>query len=387
MSHLNYNSSNLSCLNFTIQTAKDVFYIKISLGSFTVLANLIAIALIFFSRRFKEFTFRLVIYLLATDVLQAIAIVLEVIPVEVRNASTPATIKNSTAWLDFCNATGFFGMVTLWMGNIVIIWIVIYLVVLGRRLYYRKQGEKKQINSLKREAIGVAALFIVPVIIGVIPFTINGDMYGLSGLWCWIKIVKTHPRHCGELHFASLKVVLIFYYGPLMLIVLFAVVCMMITIGLVCCGAAKRAAGKQKTKFNTDKQQGYLKDIMLVLAYPILYCAVCLLLLANRVTSSVHFNWAPIEGMWITHAVADPVRLLLPAIAFLFHPYVWKPHKSQDGQQMEQNHETTRLKDDDRAQIIDPSLNNGAKTTYGTCDDDNSNKVLSSVVVDHHQTY
>ena len=377
-----------SCLNFTVQTQKDVLYIKTTLGSFTVLANLVAIAVIFFTKRFKEFTFRLVIYLLVTDIFQAIVIILELIPIQVPDASHPARIKNGTGWLVFCDATGFLGMVTLWMGNIVIIWIVTYLVVLGRRLYYRKQSNNKESNNYKkREALGVVALLIIPCIIGLIPFTIDGNMYGISGLWCWIKIVKHNDGHCGELHYAPLKLVLVLYYGPLVLLVIFAVVCMVITICYVCCGAVRRHPVKSKQSAKTGRQQGYMKDIMLVLAYPILYCAVCMLLLANRVSSSVHFKNPPIVGLWLTHAVADPLRVLLPAIAFLLHPYVWKPHKTQDNQQ-EQDHEDSSANDGDQAPLINPNMDNGMITTYRSCDDDNSNKVLSSVVVnvDHHHT-
>ena len=384
-SHNRSVTETQSCLNFTVKTGTDVLYIKTTLGSFTVLANLVAIAVILFTKRFKEFTFRLVIYLLVTDIFQAIVIMLELIPVQVPDESHAARIRNGIGWLIFCDATGFLGMVTLWMGNIVIIWIVIYLVVLGRRLYYRKQATNNQSNSWKREALGVLALLLVPILIGLVPFTIDGNMYGISGLWCWIKIVKHNDGYCGELHYAPLKLVLVLYYGPLVLVVIFSVVCMVITICFVCCGAVKRHPGKTNQTTKTFKRQGYMKDIMLVLLYPVLYCAVCMLLLANRVFSSVHYSKQPIVGLWITHAVADPVRVLLPALAFLFHPYVWKPHKKQDDQQ-QRGHEDSSVNDDDRTRLTNPNLGNGI-TTYGSCDDaDNSNKVLSSVVVDHHHT-
>lgn len=383
-----HGDNDHECLNFTVKTQQDVVYIKTSLGSLTVLANLVAIAVIFFTKRFKEFTFRLVIYLLVTDILQAIVIMLEIIPVKVPDELSPATIRNGTGWMIFCDATGFLGMATLWMGNVVIIWIVIYLVVLGRRLYYRKPATSntEKVNYKKRELLGVLALLIIPIIIGLIPFTIDGNMYGISGLWCWIKIVNLNAHGiCGELHFAPLKLVLVLYYGPLVLIVLLAVVCMVITISFVCCGAVKRHPGKSKyTASKTGKQQGYMKDIMIVLAYPILYCAVCMLLLANRVFSSVHYKEKPIVGLWLTHAVADPVRVLLPAIAFLLHPYVWKPHKTQDEQQ-QHGHEDSNASDDNQA-LLNPNMDNGIRTyNYQSCDDDNySNKILSSVVVDHH---
>ena len=65
----------------------------------------------------------------------------------------------------------------------------------------------------------------------------------------------------------------------------------------------------------------------MVLIYPLVYFLFCFLLLVNRIYSSTHANSYDHPHnypLWIIHAVADPGRILIPALAFLLHPHVWK---------------------------------------------------------------
>ena len=264
-----------TCFNFTTETATTVQNIKYSLSTFTVIANFLAIVVILLRKKYKDFTFRLVIYLMITDILQAVAIILEVLPIVVPDEKSPARVRSGRGWKNFCAASGFIGMITLWMGNIVIFWIMLYLLFLGWRLYKKQAIDRPvKVARIKLETIGVLFLFMAPFVIGFIPFLVDNDMYGMAGLWCWIKQIH---QVCGDLHKTPLAVVLTFFYIPLTLIVLFAVICMTITIVVVCCGAVRRHAN------SVDLQQRLMKEIMTVLAYPVLYCSVCLLLLANRV--------------------------------------------------------------------------------------------------------
>lgn len=363
---------DLKCFNFSTRTAHAVFTVKLTLGAFTILANLLAIVLIIASRRFRDFLYRLVIYLLMTDILQAIAICLALFPVTVYDADTPAEVRNSSsAWLDFCAATGFILMVTMWMGNIVIIWIVGHLLILGWReqhsLHHNDKGKNDSTPCTRKEILGVLFLFFGPIFIGWIPFVLPHEMYGISGLWCWIK---EYQRSCGDLKTETLLVVFIFFYGPLVLIVLFAFICMILTIILVCCSAVRRYS-------SVDHHQRRMKEIIIALAYPMLYCTVCLILLANRVYSVSNPDKGPNLPLWFAHAVADPVRVMLPAIAFLLHPFVWRdlcnrgksqpPATINDGQEHPSEQDIHLAEDEENEEdnflITQSNVNN---ITYGS---------------------
>ena len=365
------------CFNFTTQTAGAVFTVKLTLGAFTILANLLAIILIIASRRFRDFLYRLVIYLLMTDIFQAIAICLALFPITVYDADTPAEVRDSSsAWLDFCAATGFILMVTMWMGNIVIIWIVGHLLILGWREQHsphhndRGQNTAQTVSSpcSRQEILGVLFLFFGPILIGWIPFVLPHEMYGISGLWCWIK---EYQHTCGDLKVETLIVVFIFFYGPLVLIVLFSFVCMVLTIILVCCSAVRRYS-------SVDRHQRRMKEIIIALAYPMLYCTVCLILLANRVYSVSHPHSDPNLPLWYAHTIADPVRVMLPAIAFLLHPFVWRdlcnrgrPQPTaaiNHGQEQPSDHDIRIDEDEENEEdnflITQSNVNNN--TTYGS---------------------
>ena len=383
-------ADNFSCLHFSIETTELVVRIKGSLGFITIVANLFAIFLILISKKFKETTFRLVIYLMITDILQAVAMCLALSPISVPDDDHDADVRNGTGWKDFCAATGYVLMTTMWMGNIVIIWIVLHLLVLGWRLYRVQvtiensrnvEPINNEKNNTKCELYGVLFLLTAPLLIGMIPLFLPNQMYGISGLWCWIKIVSTS---CSSIKQESLIVVFIFFYGPLILIVLFSTVSMLSTIIFVCYGAVRR----HRRTF-VDQHQQRMKEIMLVLAYPMLYCTVCLILLANRVYSLVHSNSPPFKPLWIAHTVADPVRVMLPAIAFLLHPYVWKAifnrkkTKNADCTVRAKTDQSINMNGDES--VEERLLNrrdNGNNVTYGAIDDDNDDDENLSLVVE-----
>ena len=374
------DDNGTQCLDFGIRAEKTVLIIKLSIGAFTVLANLLAIILIIASKRFRDFLYRLVIYLLITDILQAFAICLALFPITVPDDTKPAQVRNGSLWHDTCAGTGFILMATMWMGNIVIIWIVGHLVTLG----WREQRSHKVQNAAdtpcnRKEVLGVLFLFFGPFLVAWIPFILPAEMYGISGPWCWIKIVQTV---CGDIKNETLIVVFIFFYGPLVLIVLFSLICMILTIILVCHGAVRR-------HFSVDHHQRRMKEIIIVLAYPMLYCTVCLILLANRVNTVIHPHEDPNSGLWLAHTVADPVRVLLPAVAFLLHPFVWRDlcnrRKSSSSlaaasstHKPNQPDQSNNVNEEDQDDMEDDLLIAQSNVNYGTYDDDE--RYLSGVV-------
>lgn len=324
---VNENGSK-ECINFTLQIANSVFGIKMSLSSFAIVANLAVIVFILYTKKFRDFVYRLILYLMIIDVLQAFVIIIISQPVVVPNNTAPAQIK--PGWHNACIGSGFAIMATMWMGNIIVFWIVLYLLWLGWSLYrrvYRKRKSNKishtihqgQDNTSKlklKEIFGVIFLFVAPLLIAIIPVFAHGDMYGLSGLWCWIKL---HNTYCNDLGAIPLVFALVFFYVPLMVIVLLVFVFIMAAFIFCCRGEVRRHDKNKKLK------RRYTKEILFIFAFPLAYCCICVILLINRVYTTLHQkgNTPPNNPLWIAHAVADPLRVVLPAVVFLIHPCVW----------------------------------------------------------------
>lgn len=343
------------CITFSAHILQNVLAIKVSLSLFAIIINLFVIILIFLTKKANQFMYRLVLYLLTTDILQAIAIILISLPIRVpSDTEAPVEVKPGHGWSNECVASGFISMMTLWMGNIIVFWIALYLAQLGCRLYRRTQNHDVKSFPFPRtcELFSVLILLaLVPIVIAIIPFFIHGGMYGLSGLWCWIKVMD---NICGDLQKTLLIIDLIMFYAPLIVIVLFTTIFSVVAVTCCCRGAVRRHDAVVALR------KSNMKDIIVVLVIPLVYCGFCLFLLINRIHSATRENPSsyPDIGLWMTHAIADPVRVILPALAYLFNPYVWKDIRRV----------CTRTPAGDLSRPLN-SLKERSSKGYGSCND------------------
>ena len=256
--------------------------------------------------------------------LQALCQILELTPVQVTE-DEQVSIRNGTGWSDMCAALGFLDMVTSWMGNLIIVWIMLYMLVLSWQLHQVAisiSGEVRQqkSSSWNKETVGVLFLLFSPFLFSWIPFAM--DMYGLSGLWCWIKTVNSEKDGCNDSGFAhrSLALIVSLFYGPLVLVIAFGIVCM-VTVILLLCRSTRKLHGANCNRYNQA-----IRNVGIVLIYPVIYCLFCVFLLINQIYSSTYSEGRPNPNytLWIIHALADPSLNVIPALAYLLHPYVWK---------------------------------------------------------------
>lgn len=318
------NSSDVDehCFKSPKKIAEAIFVIKVTLNCIGILASVLVVCLILISKNYKRFVYRLVMYLMIVNSLQALCQILELTPAQVTEDET-VSIKNGTGWSDMCAALGFLDMVTSWMGNFIIVWIMLYMLALSWRLHQMAVSDSNEIrwqNPSKKymESIGVLLLLFSPFLFSWIPFAM--DMYGLSGLWCWIKTVN-EENDCNDSGFAhkSLALIVSMFYGPIVLIIVFGFICM-VTIILLLCRSTRSLHGGNRDRYN----QG-IRNVGIVLIYPVIYCLFCVFLLINRIYSSTHSEGHnPNYTLWIIHALADPSLNMIPALSFLLHPYVWK---------------------------------------------------------------
>ena len=368
---VNASDVDENCFKSPKKIAEAIFIIKVILNCVGILASILVVFLILISKYYKRFVYRLVMYLMIVNSLQALCQILELTPVQV-SMNEQVSVRNGTGWSQMCAALGFFDMVTSWMGNFVIVWIMFYMLVLSWRLHrlaLRGSNDTRHSSTTFRqnpsgkcmEAIGVLLLLFSPFLFSWIPFTM--DMYGLSGLWCWIKTAEK-SNGCSDTKFAhkSLALIISMFYGPLVVIITFGFVCM-VTIILLLCRSAKSLHGGNRDRYNEG-----IKSMGIVLVYPIIYCLFCVFLLINRFYSSIrseghHPNYA----LWIVHALADPSLNLIPALAFLLHPYVWKRLQHE-----QQPQEFTRFSIPPEDVDIDEGIEIQAADKYGSINSNSS---------------
>ena len=377
---------NFTCLEFTVKTYDIVLTTKMPLCSCAIIVNLVAIVFIFFAKRHTDFLYRLMVYLMITDILQALAIIFISLPVYMIPHDGVVHVRSEGG----CVASGYFSMSTMWMGNIVFFWISLHLAYRGWCLYRhvdRRGDQDNKMEGLKlkgirgsrtecpiKEIVSVLFLFVAPFAIASIPFAVDGGSYGLSGLWCWIKAFNAG---CGDLDSRDrlLILLLLFFYGPLMIIVLLAVVFVMIAFCCYCRGEVR------KIDKDREKKERYIKEILILLPLPLVYWTACMFLLINRIHTTIHDddNNRPFEPLWIVHAIADSLRSMLPALAFLLHPCVWKDRAiclSKRSNRLSETDKTGTGSSQESLVIAPPGDRN--KGYYGSCNASDTHSVFDT---------
>lgn len=313
-----------NCLQFARDVAQTIFVIKVVLSSFGMLVSLFVIILIGFMKTYKQFVYRLVVYLMAINTLLSLFQVLELIPIQV-NDEDLIVVRNGEGWQKACVIIGYVDTAIVWMGNLLIVWTMLYMLSQSWQLHRfslvqsSSRGPIAHSRAKIYEIGGILFIIVGSFLVTWIPLLF--DMYGPSGLMCWIKTASDDGCTDIQLQNLSATLMMVMFYCPLIVIVVFGLVCM-ISIIMLLHRASKRMHGGIRQRY-----QSCMKEIGMLLAYPLIYCLFCFIMLVTRIYSFIHANTeerSPYYPLWIVHAVADPSRMLVPGLAFLLHPYIWR---------------------------------------------------------------
>ena len=302
------------CNNYTSADFQTIRTTKLVVSSLAVVACLVAIFLVVLGKSYRRFVYRLVLYFMIAVLLEALSLIVEQIPVE---KLPNHTVDVRKGWESACSTFAFFDQVSHWIGNIVILWIFLYLLRLAWRLYRLEVGNDDSDlyqKVSKAEITGLALMFLVPLSFNWIPFALN--MYGLSGLWCWLKMAE---NGCNGDQTLGLTLIFVMFYGPLMFLMLFGFVSLGVIVAALC-SHWNKVKGMVKKRYMRG-----IQEIALVMIYPIVYNLICILLVTNRIDSAARTSRGeePFYPLWLAHALADSFRTLLPPLALILHPSTW----------------------------------------------------------------
>ena len=314
-------SSNESCHHFDDNQVTIAVASRVTMSSLAFVACAVVITVITVFKGYRRFMYRLMTYFMIIDLLTSLAELFEAASVSYSSSMGTPSIREG--WDDACVAFAFMDQILMWMSNCVIVWIILYLMSLVYDLYrFDKQVSENNDaigftkSHLFKEGIGIVLVITVPFTFNWVPFLWN--MYGLSGLFCWMKEVSS-PDDCSS---RRLSAILMFSmcYGPLLFLIFCGFLCFIVLTVLLCIGSySTRMSDEAKERFRVAR-----KEIAFILAFPLLYYSLFSIAVIDRLYSIRHHNRAPFYPLWIAHVIATPSRLLISPIAFLCHPYVWK---------------------------------------------------------------
>lgn len=305
------------CLEFSRKVATGIFVTKTVVWSIGILLSLIMIAIMVTKHFRRLFLYRLLTYLMATSTLQGFCQILGQLPVEVTEDGR-TTLKNGSGWRRACTSFAYLDVVTTWMTNFVIIWIMLLMVWYYYRLATGYHSNVQRLNRIScvREVIGVLIAILCSFVISCIPFI--KDMYGISGTWCWIKTISENDCLDIDLQKFSLGLTVI-TFCPQFVCLIFGSLCIIAIMGSYL-RVPKTLHGQGRWHYRNS-----IKTIGMIFLYAIFLSLPSLLPWANRmyIFYDTNSNPSPLNYiLWTMHAVADPSRVLVLDLALFMNSHI-----------------------------------------------------------------
>ena len=219
--------------------------------AFAVAATLVytaTVALIVVTKIYRHYVHRLTLYLAAAGLLHAVAIGLEVIPIDLSRPDN-STVSLRDNWGEACIAIGFVAQYLTILQALVIVWISFYMFVLV--------AFQKQLNRPQHEIGCLAVTISAPFLLTWEPFL--HESYGQSGASCWIADGVGRNTSLGPIFKLTVNIVPIFImsFGGLVMLLVASVILM--------------RRGLRKDNFLVTQYRKALKEIVPLLVYPTIY--------------------------------------------------------------------------------------------------------------------
>ena len=297
------NSSSY-CFNFTADDLRINTAVTVSLHFIAVAICFFTIIFIFATKQHHIFVNRLVLYLMIAASLWSLTVMAEVIPVN--HESVLTGIKVRAGWEGICAAVGFLTQVAETAKIIIVCWIVLYLLLL---VVFKYNASKP-----KHEACGIIVVVVFPILLDWIPF--RWHWYGLSGLWCWIKLTDNLCGH--DSIWKGLGFMLAIEYIPVLLATIFTLVSF-ICIVIALCRRARRM--EIKWKWTSVYQKG-LAEAAVLMVYPSIYGVIFIFRVIHRTYYVVQItkSYSPNYTLWLAHSAALGIGGIMVPLLYLLRP-------------------------------------------------------------------
>lgn len=294
------------CFNTTFTDGFNKILVATSVIACYSIAACVTVLIIFFWKRiYHQLTHRLVISLLLCAVFNSTTYVLRI-------SNLSEDFVKSKAFPSFCSFSGFINfysdlvqllsqsILTFHLGCIVLLVEFRWTRPLGH--HYLGITSAFDIGSTRKakqygiclETCYMLIPVLVPLAIVWIPF-INGN-FGPAGLWCWIRRIDDS---C-EIVTAGIVMQYTLWYGPLMILTVINTIITAITTVTI----SWKAYRIYKSGVSPTDYKKTLKQVLPLLAYPIIFQVLNWFALASRLNSLAGMDRS--NALVAVHAVASP---------------------------------------------------------------------------------
>ena len=278
-------SPNNSCSN---STATNSFLIRIyaSLGAVSFATCLAALCWLLHLKLYKQFLYRLAAYQVMASLLHALFLVCQFTFLEYSDSKYPS-----------CATVAFFYQIALWMKACFGCWITFHLFCFAVLLK----------NMRRLEPLYVVTSILFPIVASSVPLITKS--YGPTGEWCWIE-----GKRCGDVYITGFIEQIAVWLGPAFLLLVLQSIAMLTMIVTVYYRAHQQS---DRVMFGRERNKKAFKQLLPLVAYPILFCVLIIPSMVNRVygfVSSTHSYF-----LLIVVTICPPFYSLSAGLTLIVH--------------------------------------------------------------------
>lgn len=178
------------------------------------------------------------------------------------------------------------------------------------------------LSSKCQEIVYVSVSVLLPVPFACVPFITNS--YGLAGAWCWIRATDDD---CNTL-VAGVAEQFALTFVPLLVITALDIPAIVIIVCILCKRAWSYDREHRNPLLPKQNHRAALKEVLPLIAYPIIFHALSFIAIANRIERAVT-GQSPF-GLIYVQSMIEPTWGLLASITMLIHLCVLGKHKREN---------------------------------------------------------
>ena len=296
------NFTNKTCFKISRNEFTSLFWTEVGISILAATVCLFSILMIILFKAYKKLVHRLSLYLIINALAISISTILQCIPTKYLCGYVVVTNEQ------LCEASGFLAQYSLWMSQLFMSWIALYLFVLG--VFHHKYSSRNCEIGL------LIVCLVVPLPFSIVPFIDfqNGTMYGLVFSWCWIKYtdINCHKYKEGVIEPFVLS------HGPRLIVLTLNFLAILVVIVVLYRGTRKRSGRLQ------NQYKEAMKEVMPLLLYPIVYNIQASVALISTFYALANKTTFP---LWQIQATVYPVLPLVIPLVFILHPHTLKDLK------------------------------------------------------------
>ena len=276
--------SNISCSSNASLTNKRLIIIHESLFCASMVACLFALSWLVFLKLHRQLLYRLAAYQVIGSLLLSTCQVFQFHFMSYDDSKY--TLCVIVAYLDQVAA-----LIKLIFGG----WVTFHLFYFV--IFYK--------NLTKLEPLYIITSLLLPFVISAIPLATGS--YGPNGQWCWIQ-----GRRFGCEYLTGFVEQFVTFYGPLLLLLVLESSAMLIMLVTVYYRSCKKG---NVSVFGSGQNKTVFKQLIPLVAYPIIFCTFSIPPLINRVYELTSPNY----GLRIFSSTCFPISSLAAGLTLTAH--------------------------------------------------------------------